>query len=98
MKFRRKPSEVDAIQYFDANFDKCADFTNNKLVKHGFNKDMQASARYTAPAIYVRGEGWKEVKQRDWILKDGHGECCPMKEKVFRYLYEPAKSKILKLN
>jgi len=88
-KFRKKPVIIEAIQYTSASdLQDAIEFTNGKLVFHGFNEDMQPCARYTTLAIETL-EGWMKVSLNDWIIKGVKGEFYPCKPDIFEATYEP---------
>lgn len=78
MKFRKKPVEIEAVQYTGVNFDEIerfvggdAEFRNGELVVATLEGPLRASVN-------------------DWIIRGIKGEFYPCKPDIFAATYDPA--------
>jgi hypothetical protein len=74
-KYRRKPAEVEAIQYMNGNVKECYDFCPSLKYK-GQN------------AIIPTPKGVRVVAVGEYIIKDAKGEFYPCKPDIFEQKYE----------
>lgn len=83
MKFRKKPVEIDAVQWTGENREDVVDFvlhsTNGKVVTDEEKAD--ALLIYTLEGIMIADSG-------DWIIRGIKGECYPCKPDIFQETYE----------
>jgi hypothetical protein len=81
MKFRKKPIEVEAIQFTGDNYKECEDFIGKHLIDNTL----------FYPNI-VTSEGTMRVNVNDFIIKepfDKERDCYPCKPDIFVKTYEP---------
>lgn len=78
MKFRKKPVEVEAIQY---------DGNNAKEILSFMFPDIQPDGEPTLGTIKTL-EGEMKVSNGDWIIKGVNGEFYPCKPDIFEKTYE----------
>ena len=78
MKFRKKPVEIEAIQWTGDNIDEISKFMNYKL--HDYDK-------FNGLHIYTL-EGRYKASINDWIIKGIVGEFYPCKPDIFENTYE----------
>lgn len=76
MKYRKKPVEVEAIQYTGKNLSEIIDFVGNSLRVRG------------NLVIIVTLEGDMIVSELDYIIKGVNGEFYPCKPDIFEKTYE----------
>ena len=76
MKYRKKPVEVEAIQFTGSNYDEIM----------AFCPDLKFTALQT-PIIKTL-EGDMMVSNKDWIVKGVEGEFYPVKPDIFKQTYE----------
>lgn len=78
MKFRKKPVEVEAVQYNGRNA--------TKILRFMF-PDIEPDATATLETIKTL-EGEMKVSLNDWIIKGVKGEFYPCKPDIFEQTYE----------
>lgn len=98
MKYRKKPIEIDAVQWFsfgdhnavlnyheayDEGYRMYSDPTDEGLATH-LNS-------YKGKGLIKTLEGWYEVSPGDFIITGVKGECYPCKEDIFNITYEKVK-------
>jgi hypothetical protein len=87
MKYRKKPVEIEAIEWTGKNYDDIQTFTNGKVSYYewfqynesGINEDM-----LQIPTL----EGKMHAKKGDYIIKGIKGEFYPCKPDIFEQTYE----------
>lgn len=92
-KYRKKPVEVEAVQYIAGAEMPAIEFLGGKF----FTGDSETNtAIYTmqhwnqSVGIKIKTlEGLMEVSDRDYIIKGVNGEFYPCKEDIFLKTYEP---------
>jgi hypothetical protein len=77
MRVRKKPVEVEAIQYTGHNYDEICKFAGEKLKK-------DPSRKLLIPTL----EGTMKASIGDFIIKGVHGELYPCKPDPFYETYE----------
>lgn len=78
MKFRKKPVEVEAIQYNGDNAYEIINFTE----KH--------AAKTMGESLTIKTlEGQMQCAVNDWVIKGVKGEFYPCKPDIFEATYEP---------
>jgi len=90
-KFRKRPVEVNAIQWTGKNLDEITEFLEEKAIKNS------VSSGYNFYLDYQKVDGGLVIKTLegehiasigDWIIKGVNGEYYPCKPDVFRDTYE----------
>lgn len=91
-KYRKKPVEIDTIQWTGDNYDEIYDFVGQKLgrVKIGFSTSG-AFDQLIIPTL----EGEHRADVGDWIIKGVKGEFYPCKPDIFKQTYEPVLPKMI---
>src|SRR5690606_4021676 len=86
MRFRKKPVEVEAIQYRRDDVAQCAaiheflDYTEH---------EPEAGVCGVSPICIDTLEGQMELSPGDWVIKGVAGEFYPCKPDIFAATYEP---------
>ena len=78
MKYRKKPVEIEAIQWNGENVQEVKDFLKNKYILIRKNKNL----------IIATLEGNMLAKSGDFIIKGVQGEFYPCKPDIFWQTYE----------
>lgn len=90
MRFRKKPVEIDAIQWF-VNGDHPAVVAGWKdadgVVYGAVRPEFNIHGKSKCFAIKTL-EGWHEVAPGDWIIRGVKGELYPCKPDIFAATYE----------
>lgn len=76
-KYRKKPVEIEAVQYMGDNAKEIEDFVGQILLKYDDNT-------LGIPTL----EGIMKASIGDYIIKGIVGECYPCKPNVFRNTYD----------
>lgn len=84
MKFRKKPVEIEAIQFTRLNWEKVKEFTNNTAFSLVIEKRIGGKCSCIIPTL----EGQHIANENDWIIKGVKGEFYPCKPDVFGLTYE----------
>jgi hypothetical protein len=81
MKFRKKPCEIEAVQYlgFEENGEECELFLGDAFESH--LPDWNEIYIYKSGVVVV-------VNKDDWIVRDTDGEYLLYKPDVFEKMYE----------
>ena len=89
-KFRKKPVEIEAIQWVeDEPMRTLIDFTNGLIQLNDVDREF---------AVYDRlHDTWVKFGYGDWIIKGVQGEFYPCREDIFQATYEPAESRAVLL-
>lgn len=77
MRFRKKPVEVDAVQWRGDNYDEVRLFAKNKV------------QRVNHLLVIDTLEGQMQAQPGDWIIRGVQGEYYPIKPSIFESTYEP---------
>jgi hypothetical protein len=94
MKYRKKPVEIEAIQFFYGNeesenklIDFCGDHVTNDCHDIG---DILTDIHFGVPTtLYVKSlEGNMKISHGDFIIKGVNGEFYPCKPDIFEKTYE----------
>lgn len=90
-RFRKKPIEVDASQWFKPG--------DHPAVRRGYintagsivdpTNDLANVADFHPTNVIKTLEGWHEVSIGDWIVRGIKGELYPVKPDIFIATYEP---------
>ena len=81
MRYRKKPVEIEAMQFTDGTKDQCYNF-----VRCNCHADFDDSG---APILKIQTlEGIMTARFGDWIIKGVNGEFYPCKPDIFEKTYE----------
>ena len=86
MKYRKKPVEIEAIQWTGDNYDEICKFVGKPLAFSAMPRDNS----YPRLAIDTL-EGEMTATVNDYIIKGVKGECYPCKPDIFLQTYEEVK-------
>lgn len=78
MKFRKKPLEVEAIQYTGTNEKELVEFGHSNIT---YNQDLNFLKVFTL-------EGRMKISPGDWVIKGIKGEFYPIKNDIFIESYD----------
>jgi hypothetical protein len=94
MKFRKKPVEVEAMQWTGNNSFSIMSFVGQQLEwtepPHGMELDNDHIPPEAYTIIIPTLEGDMKASKGDWIVKGVKGEFYPCKPDVFEMTYEPS--------
>ena len=76
--YRKKPVEIEAVQWNGANFAECKEFCDEKI--------MHCSKMNNLLISTLEGDMYAYVN--DYIIKGVRGEICTCKPDVFESIYE----------
>ena len=88
MRFRKKPVEIEAIQFNGNNTQEIEDFIGKRLRVQNllvYGKDIYSIDIETL-------EGIMRAEPNDWIIKGVKGEFYPCKPDIFEMFYEKIES------
>lgn len=89
-KFRKKPVEVEAMQYDGANADDIVFFMGGLKQAQSEVKMVAGPGRGMRPALVIRTlEGDMTATKGDYIIRGVNGEFYPCKPDIFAKTYEP---------
>jgi hypothetical protein len=83
-KFRKKPAEIEAVQFTRSNWDEIKAFTNETAHSLRIEKRIDGLATCIIPTL----EGQHIATEGDWIIKGVAGEFYPCKPDIFEQTYE----------
>jgi hypothetical protein len=84
MKYRKKPIEIEAIQFTRINWDEIKEFTNNTAHTISIEKRINGKCTCIIPTL----EGQHIANEDDYIIKGVQGEFYPCKPDIFEQTYE----------
>jgi hypothetical protein len=84
MKFRKKPVEIEAIQFTRLNWEEIKEFTNNTAFSLVIERRINDEYSCLIPTL----EGNMLANEGDWIIKGVKGEFYPCKPDIFDLTYE----------
>jgi len=84
-KFRKKPIDVEAVQWTGTNLPELQEFTDLQ-----FSELEKALGEMTAEVFDKLHDTWVRLRTGDWILKGTQGEFYPCAKDVFETTYGPA--------
>ena len=92
MKYRKKPVDVEAIQYFNADdgkitLDECIRFGEGKVTTESEVLSIDSSVEGVYLTIETL-EGNMKINNGDWIIKGITGEFYPCKPDIFEKTYD----------
>jgi hypothetical protein len=79
--FKKKPVEIDAIQWNGKNIEELTKFTDGDF----YQKEVDEGTSF---ATVKTLEGEHIASQQDWIIKGVHGEHYPCKPDIFEETYD----------
>lgn len=88
-KYRRKPVEVEAIQWNGLNLSEVKEFVGDRIVCDIVDNAWKVGKG--RPAVFMKLktlEGDMKVYERDYIVKEANGEFYPYRPATFEKLYE----------
>lgn len=85
-KYRKKPVEIEAIQYTFYNKKEIDEFVGKQLGEYSRNDPNNI---YDTYLVIPTLEGNMEANCNDWIIKGVRGEFYPCKPDIFERTYEP---------
>lgn len=83
-KYRKKPVEIEAIQFTENTVQECWHFTGRKNILTDEQKEILKRAGIKINTL----EGNIFAKLGDWIIKGIQGELYPCKDYIFKKTYE----------
>lgn len=87
VRFRKKPVEVDAVQWTSFNFTELRDFTGGQFrIIHAF--DDTDDPDITAFVYDELHSTWVGLKTGQWVIRGVAGEFYPIAEDVLAETYE----------
>ena len=84
MKFRKKPVEIEAIQFTRLNWEEIQQFTNNTAHTLTIERRINGKCTCVIPTL----EGEHIANENDYIIRGVKGEFYPCKPDVFELTYE----------
>ena len=87
MKFRKKPVEIEAIQFTRLNWEEIQQFTNNKAISLTIERRINGECTCIIQTL----EGNMTANEGDWIIKEPFDKIrgfYPCKPDVFGLTYE----------
>lgn len=91
--FRKKPVEIEAVQFDGHNGTEIMLFVGQKLkhwaVPHGMELDLDDIPHNAYGIVISTLEGDMTASKMDWIIKGVNGEYYPCKPDIFEKTYEP---------
>ena len=84
MKFRKKPVEIEAIQFTRLNWEEIQQFTNNTAHTLTIERRINGKCTCVIPTL----EGEHIASENDYIIRGVKGEFYPCKPDVFELTYE----------
>ena len=84
MKFRKKPVEIEAIQFTRLNWEEIQQFTNNTAHTLVIERRINGKCTCVIPTL----EGEHIANENDYIIRGVKGEFYPCKPDVFELTYE----------
>ena len=84
MRFRKKPVEIEAIQFTRLNWEEIQQFTNNTAHTLVIERRINGKCMCVIPTL----EGEHIANENDYIIRGVKGEFYPCKPDVFELTYE----------
>lgn len=84
MRYRKKPVEIEAVQFTRDNWDEVVSFTNGAAQNLTIERRPDGKCTCIIPTL----EGDHIVNERDYIIKGAIGEFYPCKQYIFESTYE----------
>lgn len=91
MKFRKRPIEVQAVQWTGDNLAEVGHLTgsNNFQPINDLGRGPNDPAWATAEVYDRLHDKWIPLRTGDWVVRGVRGECWPVEQAVFAETYEP---------
>lgn len=90
-RFRKKPIEVEAVQWNGNNYHFIREWTGNKFdALADDDRENCDDPEATAQVFDSLHSTWVLVYDRDWIIRGVKGEFYPCRDEVFQETYERA--------
>lgn len=87
MRYRKRPVEVEAIQFTGENVGEILRFTGTERAEPVFSPAHRAG--FSSPHIRITTlEGVMEAHKGDWIIRGVEGEVYPCQDSIFRATYD----------
>lgn len=88
-QYRKKPVEVEAIQWNGNNFSEIENFTNGNVRYYSYYEKNEYGVNKNILVMKTRTlEGGMEVMKGDWVIKGTKGELYPCKADIFEATFE----------
>ena len=92
-KYRKKPVEIEAIQWNGINLSEIKEFVGDSLVYDIIDTAWQVGKGKPHVLMKIKTlEGDMEVSEKDFIIKGINGEYYPCKPDIFEKTYEEVQS------
>lgn len=90
MRFRKKPVEVEALQWTGDNLDEMQEFVGMKNpFEQGFKSNWKDRLEHLPAYVWVEpSRAWVPVHLNEWVVKGVNGEFYPCDPVIFRATYE----------
>lgn len=88
-RYRRRPAEIEAVQWTDTNADALAAFAGHRFMTVD-PEDRIDDADATASLIESAHECWSLLRPGDWVVKRGEDDFAVLTTEEFADLYEAA--------
>lgn len=88
MRFRKKPVEIDAVQFTGENADEILRFVNDQEPANVRATTTNEESDGTCEIYIETLEGNMLASAGDWIIKGVKGEFYPCREDIFEATYE----------
>lgn len=82
-KYRKKPVEIEAIQYIENNVEEVEEFVGNQLLRYN-NTQEENDYSLGIPTL----EGITKASVGDYIIRGVRNEFYPCKPEIFRITYD----------
>ena len=90
MRYRKKPVEVEAIQWDGINLSEIKDFVGESLICKIYDCAWEVNEAPVIVELQIRTlEGNMSVSIGDYVIKGVQGEFYPCKPDIFEQTYEP---------
>jgi hypothetical protein len=93
-RYRKKPIEIEAVQFTGEIDDEIANFLKGQKVDVGLHTTLSDEGKVLGSEKYIilkTLEGEMKVIKGDWIIKGVKGEFYPCKPDIFDETYEEVK-------
>lgn len=91
-RYRKKPIEIDAVQWTGDNAAEIKAFTGIRSNgEDSFLLPSEITGAWDRPRVWNESQtSWNTVNVGDWILRGAAGELYPCESGIFAATYEPA--------
>ncbi len=95
-KYRKKPVEVDAVQWTGDNEDEVFDLTGCAVFGAitAATRTATADPAFTAEVYDGLHDTWIPLRTGDWVVRGTRGEFWPVRGDIFAETYEPAEAQV----